>query len=672
MRKTPNKTPKDPETQSKILSVCPRLLPKMTLLFISNSDFSFFLFNFCKHFLYFSETLYMNAFLKRLSLKFKLMILLIFLTSLMLSVYGFLALHDFEKDKISYVTETNASQASSLALQIKTELKHLIERIQFLMRGYSIQKGKLHPYTRRIFPNETQFKALFVFHKDPQKNEYILKEKILKKNSQISSLKPLQKDLIREALESDLSIGLDPQNANLWFVGLKFKIKGLKNPLVVIAALKSPQFLSHIYHSKVQDSYLFHQSGRLIIAPLQPASFLSRKNLENISKKLQSSQTGPTWGREITISSGDTWLAAASQVGYGDLFVYSLIPKSKALQGVYILMIKSLLFIFMLICITIFISVLSSTQLTSSLKQLLQATQKISKGDFDIEVTPKGEDEVGKLAQGFKIMTNEIKRLLAETAEKARMESELKTAQLVQSNLFPQSPFRKNHIEIQGYYQPASECSGDWWYYSLAGSKLIFCIGDATGHGVPAALVTSAAHSAITLVESLPEMPLSQIMDLFNKAIRNTSKGQVMMTFFLGTYDFNTNILRYSNASHDPPFLLRRKKEQITKKDIHLLMDVNGPRLGEKEHVQYKEAQVTLMPGDRLVLYTDGLLEMHNKKGKMFGERKFLKSLLEGFNENLSVEETIQKINKDLSKFREGAELNDDITFFIVEKGLAA
>ena len=71
-------------------------------------------------------------------------------------------------------------------------------------------------------------------------------------------------------------------------------------------------------------------------------------------------------------------------------------------------------------------------------------------------------------------MTVEIKRLLKETAEKARMESELLTAHTVQETLFPPSHFKNDILEIMGFYQPASECGGDWWFYNQKENKTFF------------------------------------------------------------------------------------------------------------------------------------------------------------------------------------------------------
>ncbi len=109
--------------------------------------------------------------------------------------------------------------------------------------------------------------------------------------------------------------------------------------------------------------------------------------------------------------------------------------------------------------------------------------------------------------KNFNIMAAEVSRLLDQTAEKARMESELQTAKTVQETLFPETRAKIGPLAIAGYYEPASECGGDWWHYCQIGNKIFLWIGDATGHGAPAALITSAAKSASTIIERLNISP---------------------------------------------------------------------------------------------------------------------------------------------------------------------
>ena len=94
------------------------------------------------------------------------------------------------------------------------------------------------------------------------------------------------------------------------------------------------------------------------------------------------------------------------------------------------------------------------------------------------------------------------------------------------------------------------------------------------------------------------------------------------MTFFVGCLDHSTGQFSYCNASHDPPFLFRKKEEPLKKKDLEVLMDNRGARFGESVHSEYEETVIQLQPGDRIVFYTDGVTELNNSKGEYVGRKK--------------------------------------------------
>ncbi len=291
----------------------------------------------------------------------------------------------------------------------------------------------------------------------------------------------------------------------------------------------------------------------------------------------------------------------------------------------------------------------------------------IARGNFKVAIDVKSGDEIGSLSDGFNKMAGEIQRLVLETAEKARMEGELKTAKLVQQTLFPNDHLKDGEIEIKGYYEPASECSGDWWYYKRIKNHTMFCIGDATGHGVPAALLTAAARSAASALEKFHGLPLHEMMEVFNHAIYNTAHGRVMMTLFLGLYDHESGTVDYCNASHEPPFLLPNKVI-LKKMDLQILHEVTGPRLGESVVSQYRSTKIKLSPGDKIVLYSDGVTELYNGAGSMWGERSLIKCLITCHNEKMNLAATMNEIAKQISTFREEYPLQDDVTYFMLTR----
>ena len=236
---------------------------------------------------------------------------------------------------------------------------------------------------------------------------------------------------------------------------------------------------------------------------------------------------------------------------------------------------------------------------------------------------PGTEDVISELTQSLQESWTED-----ENTDKNRMEHELGTARVAQDMLFPPEHARIGDVEIAGFTRSLSECSGDWWHYAAAGGKLWVCIADAIGHGVAAALLTSAAKSAFSLMELLlanspvrEDRWVSWMMECMNTAIHKTSRGTMHMSFFLVCIDLKTQTLRYSNASHVPPLLMTKDLS------FQLLQNSNSIHLGYKPDTRYSETEIAFGSGDRFLLYTDGATDLTNAHEKQWR----LKGLAEAF-----------------------------------------
>ncbi len=139
--------------------------------------------------------------------------------------------------------------------------------------------------------------------------------------------------------------------------------------------------------------------------------------------------------------------------------------------------------------------------------------------------------------ESFNNTMAQFPRLMSATAEKARMQNELNTVKTVQETL-PPSVTQFGLLRIVGHFEPAAECGGDWWNYSRSGNKIYIWIGDATGHGAPAALITSAACSGGGDYWN-SDMNPGKALTILNHAIHKTAKGQINMTFFIACIDLD-------------------------------------------------------------------------------------------------------------------------------------
>ncbi len=588
----------------------------------------------------------------RLSLKYKLLFFLTFIPAVALVFYLWLAVKLFSEDKEAYVYGSNVTLSKAIGAQISSELNAHIESLLPIVAQYDPAAEKLREEAKLIFAK--QKKIVFVsFNKvaDKKYQETVFLEKPEQKK-EIESGKIQKNVLLDEAMRS----------------GFAFKASGGTSPYVMMAIGDKtnlmffvsyvPQILNVLGNSENVSNYLISRNGHIEMRPSQNDFF----GPDVITLPYFSE---PQWtGINDGSAEYSGVLTSYSRVGLGDLMVISLVDKNFAFQGVKNLITKSIYSLIMILTLTLILSLFVSSGLTSSLRLLYQATKDVATGNFNIKLQVNSKDEVGGLSDSFNHMASEVSRLLVESSQKARMEGELATARTVQETLFPPPLAQIGNLEICGFYQPASECGGDWWHYCEIGNHVYIWIGDATGHGAAAALITSAARSAAAVIENFNEITPSQVLALVNNSIHSTSKGNMMMTFFLAAINKETGQITYCNASHEAPFILRSKRP-LEKSDLEVMDGTNGPRLGHERNSAYPEATAQLAEGDMVLFYTDGVPELHNSEDKPWGERRYLKAVFEA-TEKLTLNEFHDVLREKMEGYRGNRELKDDITFVII------
>jgi phosphoserine phosphatase RsbU/P len=281
------------------------------------------------------------------------------------------------------------------------------------------------------------------------------------------------------------------------------------------------------------------------------------------------------------------------------------------------------------------------------------------------------------------------------------LELELATAALVQRTLFPRSDLHLPDLDACGFYAGASQTCGDWYGFITDATRrrVVVMIGDVTGHGVPAALVASAANSFIRTIDQLKESfydleilvrqiqreieassrlmldpashdPLSpdRLLGWLNANILETVERTLEMTFFAGTYDVNRRELAYASAGHDPPLVWRARgsaRPSSGARGEHVeSLSGGGPRIGERKDPSFRLLRTPLDPGDVVLLYTDGLPDCTNPRGEEFGDRRLI-GLLERCGGG-EAEEIRSEICSSLIDFREGQPLSDDLSFVVI------
>ncbi len=602
-----------------------------------------------------------------LSLRYKLLALLTLLPLVSLALYLLMATRLFEADKIAYVFDASASVSRFLGITTKMELDSFQTTVRPILETLDFSIGEFTATAQELFAAQERVELLIIDFTDRAS----AKPKTISLNKKSENALEFVKnsDLIQS-----LRIRLGRQNPVLSAVPsgsphviIGQRIKVGTQDLQVLALFRSESLVRSFSKGSLYKSFLANGDGQPQLGEIAKELASGEWDTVGELKKILNGRA-PEGTAEIKGKNGGVLLASYSMVGQGDLSVISLVDKTKALSAVKMMISKSILFFLALLAGTMTISVFASAQLTSTLRELFEATQQMARGDFGIKIQIRSSDEVGGLAKSFNWMAGEVSRLLLDSVEKARMESELNTVKTVQETLFPASEAKFGSVTVVGHFEPASECGGDWWNYSKVDERLFLWIGDATGHGASTALITSAAKSAAAVIEELPDMTCAKALRIMNRAIHETSKGQIMMTFFLGCLDLKTLTLSYANASHDPPYLLRSKKgRKPTRNDLIPLMDKNGPRLGENPRSDYSQAEIHLQPGDTLFFYTDGILDIESPTGVVWGEREFLKNVIKAAAEGSGSPAKLKIIVDNLISHRKNIPLKDDVTLFLCD-----
>lgn len=238
------------------------------------------------------------------------------------------------------------------------------------------------------------------------------------------------------------------------------------------------------------------------------------------------------------------------------------------------------------------------------------------------------------------------------------IEDELAIARDIQRSLLPTGASSIPKVDVCGLQIPAKYVGGDLYDYYVRGNKLFFCIGDVSGKGVPAALLMAISHSLFRTLSAHDESPES-IMKSFNAAINDNNSDMMFVTMFLGILDMETGVVRYCNAGHNPPIIIRNGQPKYIATEPSLL-------LGVEPKATYTSHTLELAPGDSLFLYTDGLTEAENVRKELFGEERTLK-VAAGFR-NHTAEEQVKQMRETMQLFVDHAEQSDDLTLLVIRR----
>jgi len=343
-----------------------------------------------------------------------------------------------------------------------------------------------------------------------------------------------------------------------------------------------------------------------------------------------------------------------TQGEYSDLYVTAF-----KVVGVILLVIE---------CIALFIGVRLTRSITHTVDRLYDATERVKKGDFSYRIGVPASDQLSALGEAFDSMTASVERLLRESEERLRLQSELEIAREVQTQLFPRAAPEVPGLTLYGVCKAARSVSGDYYDFLKVGeNKVGLVLGDVSGKGISAALLmaaiqfalraqfydelaaTSASHSSI--------VSTAEVVGRLNLQLHENTPREKYATFFFAIYDADTRCLTYTNAGHLAPVLLRRGKVERLK--------VGGTVVGLFSPLTYEQAEIQILPGDLLLAFTDGITEPENIYGEEFGEERVLEVVRRALNASPQI--LTEEIYRSVSDWTGSPELQDDMTLLVAK-----
>jgi sigma-B regulation protein RsbU (phosphoserine phosphatase) len=247
--------------------------------------------------------------------------------------------------------------------------------------------------------------------------------------------------------------------------------------------------------------------------------------------------------------------------------------------------------------------------------------------------------------------------LYTESLRRAAMQEELLVARQIQAGYLPSHFPVWDRVEMFGLNQPSREVGGDYFDVLDLGTCALFVVADVSGKGVPAALIMSMMQASLR-TQAGETRSVSEMLGRINTLMLQSGTEGRFATCFLGCVHLDTLELSYCNAGHNPPVLQRASGRLES-------LSEGGLILGSFRDPQLTEGRARLEPGDRLVLYTDGVTEARNAAGEFFDEEGLL-HFLECQPLDLSSEELALRLRTEVQVFTGGTELEDDMTLMVV------
>lgn len=286
-----------------------------------------------------------------------------------------------------------------------------------------------------------------------------------------------------------------------------------------------------------------------------------------------------------------------------------------------------------------------------SLAYLTHAAESLGRDEYDaglLEELTSQPGELAAFAQAFAGMAAELR------AKQNRREEMQAAAEIQQSILPPPLPREgaTRCVDLHAEMHPAREIGGDFYdYFSIDENRLAVTVADVSGKGIPASLFMAVSRTVMRSITSAQDMSVG--LSEANRLLATQNAACMFVTMFHGVLDLSSGVLRYCNAGHNPPYLLRAGGDRITLNGTGIPFGIDAER-------PCRIAETTLSPGDALFLFSDGIPEAFDAAGSEFGTARLEAALEEG--RGLNAADLVGHVLGATRAFAAGAEQSDDIT----------
>ena len=305
----------------------------------------------------------------------------------------------------------------------------------------------------------------------------------------------------------------------------------------------------------------------------------------------------------------------------------------------------------------VFIYILIKRVIINNLKKINDTLARITMGDLNVTVDVRSNEEFASLSDDINSTVSTLKRYITEAA--ARIDKELEYAKQIQLSALPTNFPNGDDYSIYAQMIAAKEVGGDFYdFYKLSDTTVAFLAADVSGKGIPAAMFMMTAK---TIIKDLAErgLAVNEIFTQANEKLCENNESGMFVTAWMGILDITTGQVKFANAGHNPPLLKRANGS------FEYLKTRAGFVLAGMEGVRYRIGELTMYPGDRLFLYTDGVPEATNTENKLYGEDRLLKFM----NQNCSMEaiSLLPELKANIDEFVGEAPQFDDITMLMLD-----